>query len=170
MFFIRRSVSNETPYVGEPVVESINIYRRMDWAGASRFGNDNINLKYYEIKGTKESREEIDGTLYGVTTLTRVFVPLKSGELELGSFGVEIQYQQAAQRRRGRDPFDFFRQPNLARKRVLAPGVTIGVNNVPQKGKPKDYSGFVGQLELSTDISSTSVKTGDTVTYSESKW
>ena len=164
LFFIRRSVSNETPYVGEPVVESINIYRRMDWAGATRFGNDNINLKYYEIKGTKESREEIDGTLYGVTTLTRVFVPLKSGELELGTFGVEVQYQQAAQRRRGRDPFDFFRQPNLARKRVLAPGVTIGVNNVPQKGKPKDYSGFVGQLELSTDISSSSVKTGDTVT------
>jgi hypothetical protein len=164
LFFIKRSVSNETPYVGEPVVESLKIYRRMDWSGAGRFGQDSVDLKYYDTKGTKESREEINNTLYGVTTIIRVFVPQKTGEIELGTFGVEIQYQEPTKRRRSRDPFDLFRQQSLSRKRILAPGLTIGVNGVPLKGRPKDYSGFVGKINLSADISNRDVKTGDTVT------
>jgi len=164
LFFIKRSVNNETPYLGEPVIETFKIYRRIDWRGASRFGQDNVDLKYFEVKGTKESREEISGTLYGVTTLKRVFVPLKPGAIELGSFGIEVQYQGQQRSRRGLDPFDMFGRSRLVTKKILAPNLTIGVNTLPKENKPANFSGFVGDVEVIGNLSQKSLKTGDTTT------
>lgn len=164
-FFIKREVSTQTPYVGQPVTETIKIYRRIDWNGASRFNQDNSDFKYYEIKGTKDSREQIAGTLYGVTTLERVFVPLKEGAKELGTFGVEVQYQDPnSTRRNSRDPFGFFRGGNLTSKRIMAPQQTIGVNGLPLKGRPSEFSNFAGDIKLSTNLSENTLKTGDTAT------
>ena len=147
------------------MVEKLKIYRRIDWASAGRFSNDNPDLKYYEVKETDESSENVAGIPYRVTTLYRVFIPLKEGELSLGGFGVEVQYQDPGARRQNfRDPFSFFRGSQLTSKRIMAPSTLIGVNAVPQNGRPASFSGFVGELSLTSNLSTTNLKTGDTAT------
>lgn len=163
LFFVERTLSNETPYVSEPVIETIKVYKRVNWRGANRFQQDNPELKYFEVPGQNESREVIDGVTYGVTTLKRVFVPLKEGEMKLGRMGVDIQYVNPSQQRR-RDPFDFFGGVPLANTKVAAPEILLGVNSLPTDNRPSGFSGFVGDADLKVNLSSNKLKTGETAT------
>lgn len=175
LFFIERDVSNAAPFVSEPVVETVKIYRRVNWESAGRREDDNPNLKYYEVKGTSDSTVDIEGITYGVATYRRVFVPLKAGETELGRAGIDVSYQGQNNSRRSNDPFGgFFGRRNLITKNIVAPQVMIGVNKLPAAGKPKDFSGFVGDLSLSSELSTTKLKTGETttltITFEGSGW
>lgn len=108
--------------------------------------------------------EHYNGRNYQTFTLYQTLLfPQRSGELTIdpATFEAVIRVQVRQQVRSIFDDF-FGSYQNVARA-LKAPGVTIHVDALPA-GKPKDFSGAVGQFSLTSDISATDIAANDAVT------
>lgn len=107
--------------------------------------------------------EHYNGRNYQTFTLYQTLLyPQHSGEIKIepAQFEAILRVQTRAQIRSIFD--DFLSYQNVA-KGLTAPGVTINVESLPA-GKPSDYSGAVGQLQISSSISTTEPKANEAVT------
>ena len=100
------------------------------------------------------------------TTVYRQFVlfPQQSGKLTIDAARFDAVIAKATQ---VADPFEaFFNGGNNyveVKKTLLTPQLTIDVKSLPA-GKPADFSGGVGDFNITSSINSTNVKTNDAVT------
>ena len=99
------------------------------------------------------------------TTVYRQFVlfPQQSGKLTIDAARFDAVIAKATQ---VADPFEaFFNGGNNyveVKKTLLTPQLTIDVKSLPA-GKPADFSGGVGDFNITSSINSTNVKTNDAV-------
>jgi hypothetical protein len=86
-----------------------------------------------------------------------VLYPQKSGSLALDPFALELYVQIPTGRR------DFFGDPIMrsATKTVQAGDLSINVRELPEEGKPLNFSGAVGNFELSVDASRTRLEANE---------
>jgi hypothetical protein len=86
-----------------------------------------------------------------------VLNPQKSGSLALDPFALELYVQIPTGRR------DFFGDPIMrsATKTVKAGDLSINVKELPEEGKPLNFSGAVGDFELSVEASRTSLEANE---------
>ncbi|MCY4381403.1 MAG: BatD family protein, partial [Proteobacteria bacterium] len=158
-FFIERELSSQVAYVTEPIFETLKLYLKRSWQELKRFGQDPALLKIYHVDQTRRSKTEKFGIPYHLVEISRVLIPLKSAQMDIGQFGIEVGYQDHSQ---GSAHFfgNFF--STLKTVRVNAPERFIGVNPLPD-GAPSSFTGFVGQVKLEHSLSQTMVKSGDSV-------
>lgn len=108
--------------------------------------------------------EHYNGRNYQTATLFRtILYPQHSGDIRIdpAQFEAVLRVQSRAQVRSIFD--DFFGTYTNVTKPLTAPGVTIHVEGLPS-GKPAGFSGGVGHFTLTSDISSTEVKTNEAIT------
>lgn len=167
--FVTATVSKTNVYEQEALLLTYKIYTR-----ESQLGFDNVKLPDFkgfhsqEIErpsNAKWSQDHYKGRNY-YTTVYRQFVlfPQQSGKLVIEPARFDASVAKAV---RSADPFDAFFNggSNVVQvKKVLTtPAVTINVNALPA-GKPADFSGGVGEFNISSSINSKEVKTNDAIT------
>ena len=167
-YFIKATVSNSNPYVGEQVIVTYKLYLGSQTNGyqsqiSSRpttqgFWTYDLNPK----DGNPARKEEIiDGKKFTVVDLYSLAVyPQKSGKLTItpleASLIVQIVVQQ---QRRGNDIFDLFFDPfGGARAQNIelnlsSNAVTIQAKELPTNNKPLNFSELVGDFKLSAKLS-----------------
>lgn len=166
--FILATTNKAKVYEQEAVLLTYKIYSKVDLRSF-----DNVKLPDFkgfhsqEIELPSEKRwglEHYKGKNYH-TTIYRQFVlfPQQVGDLiiESARFDASIMKQTQAI-----DPFEaFFNGGNYVeiKKTILTPRLKIKVQDLPE-GKPIDFSGGVGEFNLSSTISSSDVKVNDAVT------
>ena len=113
----------------------------------------------------KWSQEHYKGRNY-YTTVYRQFVlfPQQSGKLVIEPARFDASIAKAV---RSADPFDAFFNGGSnvveVKKTLTTPAITINVNALPS-GKPADFSGGVGEFNITSSIKSKEVKTNDAIT------
>lgn len=167
--FITATASKTTVYEQEAFLLTYKIYTLVDLRSF-----DNVKLPDFkgfhsqEVELPNDRRwglEHYKGRNYQ-TTIYRQFVlfPQQSGKLTIDAARFDASIAKATQ---ASDPFEAFFNGGSnyveVKKAILTPQLTINVNSLPA-GKPADFSGGVGEFNISSSINSTNVKTNDAVT------
>lgn len=167
--FIAATANKTTVYEQEAFLLTYKIYTLVDLRGFD-------NVKLPDFKGfhsqevelpsdRKWSLEHYKGRNYQ-TTVYRQFVlfPQQSGKLTIDPARFDASIAKATQ---VSDPFEAFFNGGSnyveVKKPLTTPTITIDVKPLPE-GKPADFSGGVGEFNISSSINSTDVKTNDAVT------
>lgn len=167
--FITATASKTTVYEQEAFLLTYKIYTLVD---LRMF--DNVKLPDFkgfhsqEVELPNDRRwglEHYKGRNYQ-TTVYRQFVlfPQQSGKLTIDAARFDASIAKATQ---AVDPFEAFFNGGSnyveVKKTIMTPQLTINVNPLPA-GKPADFSGGVGEFNITSSINSTNVKTNDAVT------
>ena len=167
--FITATASKTTAYEQEAILLTYKIYTVVDLRGF-----DNVKLPDFkgfhsqEVELPNDRRwglEHYKGRNYH-STIYRQFVlfPQQSGKLTIDAarFDASIEKMDAID-----DPFEAFFNGGAGsiqiKKTLMTPKLTIDVKPLPA-GKPADFSGGVGEFNISSSINSTKVKTNDAIT------
>ena len=166
--FLRAFVSKRSVFQNEPVIVTYKIYTRVNVSsfGLSKLpGTTGFWVEEFPIDRQPETKAEVlEGKRYTVATIKRMALfPMTPGKKTIDPLGIECEVRV---QRRSRSIFDdFFSDPfgRSVRRKIQSPAITIDVLPLPEEGKPRDFSGIVGNFKLSSSVDKTSVKTNEAV-------
>ncbi len=167
--FITATASKTSLYEQEAFVLTYKIYTRENDLQLN-------NAKLPDFKGfhsqeiemspnARWTQEHYKGRNYN-TTIYRQFVlfPQQAGKLFIDPAQFQMTVGKAVQ---SADPFDAFFNGGSSvikvQKNIVTPKIAINVNPLPS-GKPVDFSGGVGNFNISSSINSKELKTNDAIT------
>lgn len=165
--FMTATASRTTVYEQEAIVLTYKLYTLVNLTQLE--GKlptlDGFQIQEIPLPHNKEFHtEQYKGRTYHAVTWTQyVLFPQKSGRLTIPAVtfeGVVVQPNQNL------DPIDMFFNGVSGmvetKKRISAPAVVINVKSLPTP--PAGFSGAVGQFDVSSSLSSQSVRAGDALT------
>lgn len=149
-------ISNTSPYLNEGITVVYKLYVSKDAAVSNwhaidipKFSNfwnqdiqlDNYKVRYGSYKGDKDYR-------YVILKKT-VLYPQKTGKLQVEPLTLNISIEEPTQRR------NFFGQTiyKTVDKTMASKNHTIVVKSLPEKGKPDNFTGAVGQFDFKVTAS-----------------
>lgn len=113
-----------------------------------------------------EDTRTTEGARKRVLEVKRLLVPIETGEFVLGAS--QAMLQLVVGRKAGRDPFGF---PSIFDEQLItkthdavSPSHILKVLPLPEKGRPIDFSGAVGEFSLDAEVTPRECAQGDTVT------
>ncbi len=172
-FFVEQSVDNSRPYVGQQVTLTFRFYQAQNlfqqptlkWPDYSGFWIE-------DLPPNKSYTTTINGKVYRVTEIRRALFPTTPGRhvidpaelvIPADAFGFFDSFFD--------DPFGMFGQRRRApqREQVLrTSSLVLEVRQLPENGKPADFSGAVGRYSLSVSKDRDSVVVDQPVTLKAS--
>ena len=189
--FLRAFVSKTNPVEGEQVIVNYKIYTRVpipEYAvtklpsSIGFWAQDLLEANYKP----KQSTERINGQPYAVAEIKKeALFPQKAGKLVIQPIQVDVIAQLAVKQVKkkrtttdpfGNDPFfdsffnDVFSGPQVehVKRSLTSNSLTINVQSLPNakntSGKPLDFTGAVGQFNLSTKVDKNAVKADEPIT------
>ena len=188
--FLRASVSKNNPVEGEQVIVSYKIYTRVPIpeygvtklpSSVGFWAQDLLEANYKP----KQYAERVDGQQYAVAEIKKeALFPQKAGKLVIQPIEVDVIAQLTVKQNKkkrpvdpmGNDPFfdsffnDVFSGPQVeqVKRSLVSNSLTINVQPLPNapnvSGKPADFTGAVGQFNLSTKVDKTAVKADEPIT------
>lgn len=171
-----RAIPNKTDvYIGEPITVTYKLYSRV------AFQLDNpIKLprmvgfwsEDIEAPTRLEPRIEVyNGRQYETYMMRKVlYFPTQSGKLVIEPFEIGTTVRVRKRRQTGSDAFDrFFSDPffdsyDNVKKTLLTQKVNVNVRPLPEEGRPKGFTGVVGDYEMDATLDRTTLKANETAT------
>lgn len=151
--FITADVDKRTAYVSEQITLTFSYYSRLSlWDQPRYTPPETPGFWVEELPRSPTRRKVIRGRLYEVQEIKTALFPTSAGKQVISRAYLEYQT-------RG---FGFFSQPRV--RRLATDPIEIEVLPLPAQGKPKGFSGAVGQYALSATVDKRSVHKGDPVT------
>lgn len=167
--FLRSHVSKRTAYLGEQIIIEYKLY----------FKN---NVRTYEIEKNPANagfwtedfdlpsqplieNEVINGINYSVATLKKSAVfATRIGTLELDPMVINLEAVIPVKRGR-RSLFDSFFEPSgrTVRKSVSSRPIKLSIKQLPEKGKPVNFSGAVGSYRFNIDVDKQTAEVNEAV-------
>ena len=177
--FIKATVNNTHPYLGQQVVVTYRIYTRVPVTNLSI--NEVASFKGFWSKDLlannstlQQHNEIINGQKYVVAVIRKLaLIPQQTGKLVIDPMQLESVVQIRVKNPSGNsgDPFNsFFNDPFFNRnarnvKRTLVSNaLRFKVKPLPAKGKPDCFSGAVGDYTFKSNIDKTDLTTNDALT------
>jgi hypothetical protein len=166
--FVRTTVSKTKCYIGEQIMVTQKIYSRFDLRGFQ-----NVKFPAYNgfwsqqpegVPNVQLQIENLDGVNYYVGEFNRTYVfPQRTGELTIDPTEVECVVRKQSNKK----PRNIFEQffggggfEDVVVK-ALSKKVKLNVMDVPEEGKPLNFSGGVGSLNYRVEASKNNVKAND---------
>jgi len=165
--FAKLYVSNASPYVGEQIKLRMRVYHQGN-VKKINFASDSFtfdNCLQEKIDGGVEGEEIIDGTKYYYYELATNLYPIKSGTINIPAQNLSlIVVDVDAMRARAFDPFaQLVNRSFESQQELSSNSLAINVRALPSP-RPKNFSGFVGTLNLSHDLDKASTEEASPVT------
>ncbi len=150
-FMLLADVSATQVYVGQEIGYTIAFYQRYQI-------RDGANFNFPESKGFwKEELPEdariktkdvtVSDKLYRISEMSRLLYPLTDGKFMLGKGDVSFQVNAFS-----------------SAMRLKSNDIEIEVLALPEKGKPENFSGLVGDYSIKAEISDSASKAGKPIT------
>jgi len=174
-------VRKKAAYVGEVLPVEVRFYLDMEAGFDGDMNVPSLGENGFTAQKFPQPQQQLEtrgGREYRVIIFRTAVTPTKAGKLMLGPSEIPFVAQmpaadaQEARGRRRNDPFgmlfdDFFsgrRRNPAARYVAKAAGVEIEVKPLPAEGRPKSFSGAVGNFQFAAEGSPAQVKMGEPVT------
>ncbi len=165
--FITADVSDRRVFVGEPVIVEYRIWTRVNvsqYSATELPANTGFWVEEFPIASPEVEQIERDGVPFATAVIRKVALfPTGPGTRTVEPLGIEAQIRV---RRRSNDILDdFFNRSLLGRLEpvlVASEPVEIQVDPLPE-GQPRDFSGFVGNVDMSLLLDRGQVETNDAV-------
>lgn len=166
--YITMQANRTNVYQSQPVLIITKIYTRVNLEGISDIQHPSFRSFIAEDLSQDEriewTLENINGRTYRVGTYNRkIAYPQRSGSLKIEPISIEFLVR-IRQSRQSTNIFDnFFDTHRTIKKTVTSDGLTINVKPLPTP-EPDNFSGFVGNLDMSVSASEKTVNVNDGVT------
>ncbi len=165
--FLKAIPSKRTAFVNEQVTVSYKIYFRVNIQNPNFLKlpeTPGFWVEEYPLeKNIPITQEVVNGIQYNVAEIRKLALfPSKIGDLEISPLELEVE---AVVRRRSRDPFDIFDDffqdsfGQVIRRKLVSNPIHIKVKPLPAEGKPRDFSGLVGDYRIHASLDKTSAQT-----------
>ena len=154
--FLQSNVSKSNPYVNEQVGLSVKLYAKdlsyLNRKQNFRQGNlDGLSPKIVKSAPENIKQEIVAGKQYFSEEIARYYVfPQKPGKIEIEPFTVDVVVPTTY----GAEPVE-----------VRSNSVVINAKALPEEGKPKNFSGAVGQFKMNTSVDKKELSTNESVNY-----
>jgi len=152
----------KSPYFTVPILEDSR-FRIEDYKGSSQ------GKQEYKIRIGKEevsliqSEKKLQGDLYTTLTFKKILIPRSAGLIEIPK--ATLVFNGVSGNRQARDFFGrLVREPAYKKYVIASRSRTLTVKNVPQQGKPENYSGLVGTFTVEAMATPLEVNVGDPIT------
>ncbi|MDD5349918.1 MAG: BatD family protein [Chthoniobacteraceae bacterium] len=157
-------------YVGEAIPVELRLYvdaRVQCQTQMPSIAGDGFTVQ--KLGQPQQRRVAKDGREWELVIFKTALTPAKSGKLALPSADINAVVVLPSKRQRLPDVDDFFNDPFGAfpqrQQVVIRPDpVEMEVKPLPVDGRPKEFSGAVGQFTLETKAAPENVRVGDPVT------
>jgi len=180
--FLRIELPKQELTVGELVPVKVKAYFRAG-VSASLNGLPTLSSDAFTLNklddNPEQTNEVINGVPYTVVTWTSALSAVKAGDYPWNvDLPVMVRVQEKGARRTNPfkdffgddsaldDPFfdNFFSNATQKPLTLHTDGATVKIKPLPTQGRPPDFSGAVGQFEVSSAISEKNGTTGDPLT------
>ena len=161
--YLVADISKTNPYLNEPITVVYKLYFShnigiTNWQELNKPKYNDFWSQNIDIKQLVAEEGMFKGQRYRYVVLRKtVLYPQKSGKLEIEPLSLDIDCQVPTSKR------NFWGQTILAEdsKRVSAGSKIITVKPLPENGKPEDFVGAVGNMNLKITPSKTTLKNGE---------
>lgn len=150
--FLQTNVSKNNPYVNEQVNLTVKMFSR-DLGLLNRKRNfrqgklEGLSPKMVTSRPETIKQEMVSGKQYFSEEIAKYVVfPEKEGQITIDPFSVDILVSGIY----GTESYEIRSNP-----------VTINAKSIPLEGRPKNFSGAVGEFTLKTDLSKTALKANE---------
>ena len=165
--FITVNTTKKNIIVGEQIIVSYKLHTRLELENTELSQLPNLNgfWKKDLESSSRFKREVIDGIPYNTAIIKKtVLTAQKSGKLEIDPIKVTCSIRITNQRNR-RDPFaNFFNTYNVREEIISSKKIIIDVKDLPSP-KPSNFSGGVGNFEISSKTDKNELNANDALTY-----
>ena len=156
-------ISKTNPYLNEAITIVYKLYVSPNtgvdnWQEVNSPRYNDFWSQNIDMKGQKVQTGTYNGEDYRFLVLRKtVLYPQKTGKLDIEPLSLDISVQVPTNRR------DIFgrRLMTQAHRTVSAGNKTITVKPLPEKGKPADFSGAVGDFDFNVTMSKTELKASE---------
>lgn len=173
--FIRAIPSKTDVFLGEPLSVTFKLYSRVAFQLENPIKLPRmIGFWSEDIESPTQLRPRVEvyrGKQYETYMLRKVlYFPTQTGELSIEPFEVGTTVRVRKRRKTGDDFYDrFFSDPFLDRyenvkKTLMTQKVRVNVRELPEEGRPKDFSGVVGDYEMEATLDRSELKANETAT------
>ena len=151
--FIQTAVDNNKPYVGEQITLTFELYNRLTLWGETEY-EPPTTTGFWAVNLQKipPSTKMSNNRMYQYNAIKTALFPTTSGELVIGP--ASLTYNTGG----------FFSSQRS--KALRSKPIKINARPLPEKGKPANFSGAVGNFEIALSTDKTSAKVGDVITVS----
>ncbi len=176
--FVKATVNNTHPYLGQQVVVTYRIYTRVPVSNLSI--NKVASFKGFWSKDLladnstlQQHNEIINGKRYVVAVIRKLaLIPQQTGKLVIDPMELDCSVQiRLKNPQSSNDPFDaFFNDPffnnnvRTVQKKLVSNALNFKVKPLPAKGKPACFQGAVGDFSFKSSIDKTKLTTNDALT------
>jgi hypothetical protein len=163
--YLVADISKTNPYINEPITVVYKLYfshnigitnwRELNKPKYNDFWSQNIDIKQLVAE-----EGMFKGEKYRYIVLRKtVLYPQKTGRLNIEPLSMDIDVQLPTNRR------DVFGRMVITEgnKRVSAGAKTISVKQLPEAGKPEDFTGAVGSFDFKVTPTKTNLKNGESL-------
>ena len=157
------SVSKSSPYINEPITIVYKLYYKSPINVSNASESEAPKYKDFftqniKIPQLKVDRETYKGQIYNVVDWKKVVLyPQRDGNLEISPLSLNLVLDFPTNKR------DFFGNIiyDQASKIITTGSKIITVRKLPDNGKPKNFSGAVGQFEFDIILNKNSLKASE---------
>lgn len=166
--FVKTTISKSKCYIGEQIMVTQKIYSRYDLRGFQNVKFPAFNGFWSQqpegVPNVQLQVENLDGVNYYTGEFNRTYIfPQRTGELTIDPTEVECVVRKQSSKK----PRNIFEQffggggfEDVVVK-ALSKKVKITVMDVPEAGKPLNFSGGVGSLNYKVEATKNTVKAND---------
>ena len=170
--FIRAHVDQQEVYVNQPVTLTVSLYRQPTvqlWGNPTYGAPDSEGFFVQPLPETPASRQRVDSIQYVVQSVRSIHIPLRSGDLTIGSARINGSRVVRARRQRSVGPvlnrWSFDWPFGEARAFSLeSDPLSIRVRPLPDRDQPPSFTGGVGTYDFQVLTPPEKATVGDSVT------
>lgn len=162
--FARVRLNSQQVYLGQTAPLDVLVFARANQPvrGLSAFNCEADSLNYTHSGNVRTGTQSIDGENYNVFLIEGAIVPTRAGTLIFGPCIVKVQLTAQT---RSRNLFDeMMGRVEVREVTVPLDVIPLEVLSLPTEGRPADFSGAIGQWNLTVDAKPTEVAVGDPIT------
>ncbi len=166
--FMRATVSKNKVYQGEQLLATFKVYTRLNIVDNALSKAPSFNGFWSEEvpNPTRQSElhsEVLDGIQYQVAEIKKtILIPQRSGTLTIDPLEMEI-VTRVKSKSRNNSFFDQFFGGGYqdVKLSIASKPIKVEVMPLPEKGKPDNFNGAVGQLNIEASIKNNELKTDE---------
>lgn len=165
--FLRATATKLNPYQGEQIRLVYKLYFKKNLRDLSIKSKPNLGSFWVETISDESQLKQSTETLNGQTFQTaviwdKIVFPQESGKIVLDPMIMEMQVGKLV---RGRDMWGWpSQQMQYSSFRANSGQLVLDVKSLPEP-KPVGFSGIVGKVDFSVEVSDTQAEVGEAVTY-----
>ena len=159
-FFLVAAVSNEKPYVNQPITLAVRFYYNRSFYDAP-YQKPTVSNIFMEDAGSSEGTQSIGGVLYRYTEQRYQLTAASAGKATIGPATVRYMTGSIPL-----SPLDRLFGGSLvsAEETAQSAPITLNVRALPNEGKPKTFYGAVGTgYTISAEADHTQAEAGEAI-------